>query len=83
MTPPQREFFTSLVSMLRGAFFARYAGGEERDAGLPIAHGKPSRDGHSGTCSAAADASHAAVMGETVEGAQQDSNLLLTIEVTV
>lgn len=67
-----REFFTSFLSMLRGAFFARYAGGEERDAGLAD-RSQQAAMVILETCSAAADASHAAVIGETVEGAEREA----------
>ncbi|WP_372090728.1 hypothetical protein P7L79_17185 [Tistrella mobilis] len=67
-----REFFTSFLSMLRGAFFARYASGEERDAGLSD-RSQQAAMVILEACSAAADASHAAVMGETVEGAEREA----------
>lgn len=67
-----REFFTSFLSMLRGAFFARYASGEERDAGLAD-RSQQAAMVILEACSAAADASHAAVMGETVEGAEREA----------
>lgn len=62
-----REYFTSFLSTLRGAFFTRYASGEERDLGL-------SDRSHQAAmiileaCSAAAAASHAAVTQDQVEG---------------
>ena len=67
-----REFFTSFLSMLRGAFFASYASGEERDAGLAD-RSQQAAMVILEACSAAADASHAAVMGETVEGAEREA----------
>ncbi|MBM7405913.1 hypothetical protein EDF69_001479 [Sphingomonas sp. JUb134] len=67
-----REFSTSFLSMLRGAFFARYASGEERDAGLAD-RSQQAAMVILEACSAAADASHAAVMGETVEGAEREA----------
>lgn len=67
-----REFFTSFLSMLRGAFFARYATGAECDSGLA------DRSQQAAmvilvACSAAADTSHAAVIGGTVEGAEREA----------
>lgn len=67
-----REFLTSFLSMLRGAFFARYASGEERDAGLTD-RSQQAAMVILEACSATADASHAAVMGETVEGAEHEA----------
>jgi hypothetical protein len=67
-----REFFTSFLSMLRGAFFARYATGEERDAALAD-RSQQAAMVILEACSAAADTSHAAVMGGTVEGAAREA----------
>jgi hypothetical protein len=67
-----REYFTSFLSMLRGAFFARYADGQERDASLAD-RSQQAAMVILEACSAAADASHAAVMGETVEGAEREA----------
>ncbi|MDH4990686.1 hypothetical protein QEZ48_07560 [Aquamicrobium lusatiense] len=69
MTPPHREFFRYFLSMLHGAFFARYASGEEREAGLADRSQQAAMVTPE-ACSAAADASHSAVMGETVEGTE-------------
>ncbi|QWK92964.1 hypothetical protein KM031_20685 (plasmid) [Gemmobacter fulvus] len=67
-----REFLTSFLSTLRGAFFARYADGEERDVGFS------NRSQHAAmvileACSAAVEASHTAVTGGTVEGAEREA----------
>lgn len=62
-----REYFTSFLSMLRGAFFTRYASGEERDAGLSDRSQRAAMIILE-ACSAASAASHAAVMQEQVEG---------------
>ena len=67
-----REFFTSFLSMLRGAFFARYASGDQRDAGLAD-RSQQAAMVILEACSAAAEASHAAVTGGTVEGAERDA----------
>lgn len=67
-----REFFTSFLSMLRGAFFARYASGEKRDAGLAD-RSQQAAMVILEACSAAAEASHAAVTDGTVEGAERDA----------
>ncbi|HEX8239505.1 MAG TPA: hypothetical protein VF574_07185 [Allosphingosinicella sp.] len=67
-----REFFTSFLSMLRGAFFARYATGEERDAALAD-RSQQAAMVILEACSAAAGTSHAAVMGGTVEGAEREA----------
>ncbi|MDC9823989.1 ATP-binding protein [Devosia sp. ZB163] len=67
-----REFFTSFLSQLRGAFFARYAYGEERDAGLAD-RSQQAAMVILEACSAAAEASHAALTGESVEGAARDA----------
>lgn len=67
-----REFLTSFLSMLRNAFFARYASGEERDVGL-AERSQEAAMVILEACSEVAEASHAAVMGETVEGAERDS----------
>ncbi|WP_244601293.1 MULTISPECIES: ATP-binding protein [Rhodopseudomonas] len=67
-----REFFTSFLSMLRDAFFARYANGKERGAGLAD-RSQQAAMVILAACSAAADASHAAVMRKTVEGAEREA----------
>lgn len=67
-----REFFTSFLSVLRGAFFARYSSGKERDAGLAD-RAQQAAMVILEACSAAAAASHAAVTGGTVEGAERDA----------
>lgn len=66
-----REFFTSFLSMLRSAFFARYAAGEEHDAGLADRAQQAAMIVLE-ACSAAADTSHAAVIGGAVEGTERD-----------
>jgi hypothetical protein len=67
-----REFLTSFLSMLRSAFFARYATGEEHDAGLTD-RSQQAAMVILETCSAAAEAGHAAATGGTVEGAERDA----------
>lgn len=67
-----RGFFTSFLSMLRGAFFARYASGEERDAGLAD-RSQQAAMVILQACSAASGACHAALVGETVEGAEREA----------
>ncbi|WP_234819967.1 ATP-binding protein [Rhodopseudomonas palustris] len=67
-----REFFISFLSMLRGAFFARYVGGQERDAGLAD-RSQQAAMAILEACSAKAEASHAAVMGGRVEGAEREA----------
>src|SRR5690606_6315656 len=67
-----REFFTSFLSMLRGAFFARYANGEERDAGLAD-RSQQAAMVILEACSSAADASHAAIMARAVEDVDRDA----------
>lgn len=62
-----REYFTSFLSMLRGAFFTRYASGEERDAGLSDRSQRAAMIILE-ACSAASASSHAAVTQEQVEG---------------
>lgn len=62
-----REYFTSFLSMLRGAFFKRYASGEERDIGLSDRSQRAAMIILE-ACSSAAAASHAAVTQEKVEG---------------
>lgn len=62
-----REYFTSFLSMLRGAFFTRYASGEERDAGLSDRSQRAAMTILE-ACSAASASSHAAVTQEQVEG---------------
>lgn len=70
--PAHREFFTSFLSMLRGAFFARYAGGQERDAGLAD-RSQQAAMVILEACSAAAETSHDTVTGGTVAGAERDA----------
>lgn len=68
-----REFFTSFLSMLRHAFFARYAEGENCDPGLAD-RSQQAAMVILEACSAAAEASHDAVTtGRTVEGAERDA----------
>lgn len=67
-----REFLTSFMSMLRSSFFARYASGEQRDAGLAD-RAQQAAMVILEACSAAAELSHAAVTGGTVEGAERDT----------
>ncbi|MAY61548.1 MAG: hypothetical protein CML29_04995 [Rhizobiales bacterium] len=67
-----REFFTAFLSMLRGSFFARYASSEARDAGLADRTQQAAMVILE-ACSAVADASHAAVIGETVEGTEREA----------
>lgn len=62
-----REYFTSFLSMLRGAFFTRYASGEERDVGLSDRSQQAAMIILE-ACLAAAAASHAAVMQDQVDG---------------
>ncbi|WP_246176965.1 ATP-binding protein [Parvibaculum sedimenti] len=69
-----REFFTSFLSMLRGAFFARYASGEERDVGLAD-RSQQAAMVILQACSAAAEASHAAATGGSVEGVERDATI--------
>ncbi len=63
-----REFFTSFLSMMRGAFFARYAGGQEHDAGIADRSQQAALI-ILAACAAAAEASPAAVTGGKVAGA--------------
>ncbi|WP_245418681.1 ATP-binding protein [Mesorhizobium sp. WSM3864] len=69
-----REFFTSFLSTLRGAFFARYAGGEERDAGLAD-RSQQAAMVILGACSAAAEVSHVAATSGAAEGAELDATI--------
>lgn len=62
-----REYFTSFLSMLRGAFFTRYASGEEHDVGLSDRSQRAAMIILE-ACSAASAVSHAAVTEEQVEG---------------
>ncbi len=67
-----REYFTSFLSTLRSAFFARYASGEKRNAGLT------DRSQRAGmvileACSAAAAGSYQVLTTEAVEGVERDS----------
>lgn len=61
------EYFTSFLSMLRGAFFTRYASGEEHDAGLSDRSQRAAMIILE-ACSVASAASHATVTQEQVEG---------------
>lgn len=61
------EYFTSFLSMLRGAFFERYASEEGRDFGLSDRSQRAAMIILE-ACSAASAASHAALMQEQVEG---------------
>lgn len=67
-----REFLTSFLSVLRGAFFARYAHGEEFNAGLADRSQQAVMIVLE-ACSAAADICHATVMGGTVKGTERDA----------
>ena len=67
-----REYLTSFLSMLRGAFFTRYASGEERDAGLSDRSQRASMIILE-ACSAASASSHAAVTQEQVEGDEREA----------
>lgn len=69
-----REFFTSFLSMLRSAFFARYAVGQERDAGLAD-RSQQAAMVILEACSAAAKDSHAAVTSGAIEGAERDATI--------
>ncbi|WP_343615404.1 hypothetical protein [Novosphingobium sp.] len=67
-----REYFTSFLSMLSGAFFTRYASGEECDVGLSA------RSQHAAmiilkACSAASAASHTTVIQDQVEGEAREA----------
>ncbi|WP_197715374.1 ATP-binding protein [Sphingopyxis sp. FD7] len=67
-----REYLTSFLSMLRGAFFTRYASGEECDVGLSDRSQQAAMIILE-ACSAAAAASHAAVTQGQVEGDARDT----------
>ena len=69
-----REFFTSFLSMQRGAFFARYASGEERDAGLADRSQQAAMVVLE-ACSAAGEASHAALRTGRSRAAECDAAL--------
>jgi hypothetical protein len=69
-----REFFTSFLSELRSAFFTRYASGEEHDPGLSDRSQAAAMKILEG-CSAAADASYAALTSGTAEGAVDNALL--------
>lgn len=61
-----REYFTSFLSMLRGAFFTRYVSGEKCDVGLSDRSQQASMLILE-ACSAASAASHATLMQDQVE----------------
>lgn len=67
-----RSFLTAFLSMLRGAFFARYADGQKHDTGL-AERSQQAAMLILEACSAAAEASHTAVIGGAVEGAERDA----------
>lgn len=67
-----REFFISFLSMLRGAFFARYGSGNEGNPGLAD-RSQQAAMVILEACSTAAKASHAAVTGGTVQGSDRDA----------
>jgi hypothetical protein len=67
-----REYLTSFLSMLRGAFFARYTSGEERDAGLSDRSQRAAMVILE-ACSAAAGSSYATIAKEGLESAERDS----------
>jgi len=68
-----RKYFTSFLSMLRGAFFKRYESGEEqRDIGLSD-RAQQAAMIILKACSAAATASHAAVTQDQVEGEAREA----------
>lgn len=67
-----RECFISFLSMLRGAFFKRYASGEECDVGLSDRSQQAAMiilD----ACSAASAASHTTLMQDQVEGEAREA----------
>ncbi|MCO4053186.1 MAG: ATP-binding protein [Bosea sp.] len=66
-----REFFTSFLSMLRSAFFARYADGKERDVGLADRSQQAAMIILE-ACLVVAEASHAAVTGGKVRDAERE-----------
>ncbi|WP_346363553.1 ATP-binding protein [Bosea sp. (in: a-proteobacteria)] len=67
-----RDYFTSFFSMLRGAFFARYASGEQRDAGLTDRSQRAAMVILE-ACSAAAARSYQILTNEAVEGVERDA----------
>lgn len=67
-----REYFTSFLSMLRGAFFTRYASGEECDVGLSDRSQQAAMIILE-ACSAASAASHATLMQDQVEGEAREA----------
>ncbi|WP_420139594.1 hypothetical protein [Sphingomonas sp.] len=71
-----REYFTSFLSMLRGAFFTRYASGEERNAGLSDRSQRAAMIILE-ACSAASASSHAAVTQEQVEGDAREAAIAI------
>lgn len=69
-----REYFTSFLSMLRGAFFTRYASGEECDVGLSD-RAQQAAMIILDACSAASAASHAILMENQVEGESREATI--------
>lgn len=67
-----REYFTSFLSMLRGAFFTRYASGEECDVGLSDRSQQAAMIILE-ACSAASAASYATLMQDQVEGEAREA----------
>lgn len=67
-----REYFTSFLSMLRGAFFTRYASGEECDVGLSDRSQQAAMIILE-ACSAASAASHATLIQDQVEGEAREA----------
>lgn len=67
-----REYFTSFLSMLRGAFFTRYSRGEECDVGLSERSQQAAMIILE-ACSAASAASHATLMQDQVEGEAREA----------
>lgn len=67
-----REYLTSFLSPLRGAFFARYATGDDRDPGLADRSQRAAMIILE-ACSAAAAGSHLAVTSDAVQGAKRDA----------
>jgi len=67
-----REYLRSFLSMLRSAFFARYASGKERDAGLTDRSQRAAMVILQ-SCSAAAARSYQALTIKDVEGVERDA----------
>ena len=67
-----REYLRSFLSMLRSALFARYASGEERDAGLSDRSQRAAMVVLE-ACSAAAARSYQVLTTETLEGVERDA----------